>query len=78
LRAPHHAKASFEGAFLLLGARALVAVLVQRWEIPEKGLDVGPLLKGTPQGFDAMAGGVRVARGGPAEGERADGALALE
>ena len=77
-RAPHHAQAFFEGTFLILGALALVIVLVQRWVIPEKGLDVGSLLKGTPQGLDAMAGGVRVAQGGPAERTRADGAIALE
>ena len=77
-RAPYYAQASFEGTLLLLGAWALVTVLVQRRVVPEEGLDVGPLLNGTPQGLDAMASGVRVAQSGPAEGERTDGALALE
>ena len=42
-REQYHAKPSFEGALLLIGAGAVVTVLVQRWVIPEKGLDVGPL-----------------------------------
>jgi hypothetical protein len=48
LRAPHHAKTSFEGVFLLLGARALVTVLVQRRVIPEDGLNFGQLEQGKP------------------------------
>ena len=72
-QAPHHAKGDIEGDVLLLGAR----LLVQRREVPEDGLDIGPLLEGASHGLHAMASRVRIAGGRPAIRQDADGAATL-